>query len=461
MLLLAAASVFFANPDPLDMPRAEAFLVSDGGRRRLEDRYDRLDLWTSRAVLGCWTDDAGRAFSLATLAVAPPAVDEHGVETRVDYTEGCAPLRKKDARRRREAVAVLAPAEISEEPRAPRFMPRGMKHVEYWQGTNRNAIVCSFLPEKSDVWYFASWELAEGDDFAERMDVFEEKFLADEWRTRPLWLGGVKPPDGEREQLRADAHHSVTNYESWRWTDADSFTVLDDLPRQSGFVAALTNELPRLRAAYAATVPTPLDGSNTLCVARIYRDRAEYLAAVGEGLEWSAAYWSPRRRELVAHLPDGGEAELMKTIRHEAFHQYLSYACSMISASPWLNEGYAEYFEDTESLDWGGGVAATPDNIERISASLPGVMMMDYDEFYGGTDVERRVKYRLAWSIAVFIEKGAPDVSFQPFANLKADYVKALLKTHDMRQATIAALLGDEDKTKLFIQEWVKFWQGR
>ena len=87
--------------------------------------------------------------------------------------------------------------------------------------------------------------------------------------------------------------------------------------------------------------------------------------------------------------------------------------------------------------------------------------MMNYDEFYGGTDVERRVKYRLAWSIAVFIEKGAPDVRFQPFANLKADYVKALLKTHDMRQATIAALLGDEDKTKLFIREWVKFWQGR
>ena len=39
--------------------------------------------------------------------------------------------------------------------------------------------------------------------------------------------------------------------------------------------------------------------------------------------------------------------------------------------------------------------------------------------------------------------------------------MKALLKTHDMRQATIAALLGDEDKTKLFLREWVKFWQGR
>ena len=460
-MTIALISLFFVTPDPLDMPRAEAFLVRESGVARLEDRYDRLDLWTSRAMLGCWRDDDGREFSLATLAVAPPAIDLHGVVTREGYTPTCVPLRKKDERMRREAVALLAPFEISAEPAYPRQTPRGMKAVEYWQGTNRTAIVCSFLPEKSETWYMAAWELAEGDDFAERMDAFEEKFLRGEWKTAGLWLGGEPPKGGEREQLRADAHHSIANYATWRWTDADSFTILDDLPRSSSFVAALTNELPRLRAAYVAAMPTPVDGSNTLCVARIFRDREEYLAAVDEGMEWSAAYWSPMRRELVAHLPDGGEAELMKTIRHEAFHQYFSYACSMISTSPWINEGYAEYFEDTESVDWGRGIDATPENIERISASLPGVMMMDYEEFYGGTDVERRVKYRLAWSIAVFLEKGAPEVRFQPFKNLKADYVKALLKTQDMRQATIAALLGDEDKTKLFVREWVKFWQGR
>ena len=132
----------------------------------------------------------------------------------------------------------------------------------------------------------------------------------------------------------------------------------------------------------------------------------------------------------------------------------------MVPASPWLNEGYAEYFEDMNSLDWGRGIAATPDDIERVSASLPGVMMMDYDEFYAGDDVERHVKYRLAWSLAVFLERGAPKVRFNPFKSLKDDYVKALLKTHDMRKATITALLGDQDKTNLFVSEWVKFWQA-
>lgn len=460
-MLAILASLFFVTADPLDMPRAEAFLMRDGETMWLEDRYNRLDLWVFRAVLGCWRDDFGRFFTLATLKFAPPYADLDGVQTRVEYTASCAPLRKKDEKGRRDAVSNLAPFDIDVVARSPRQLPRGMKDVEYWQGTNRTAIICSFLPEKSDVWYFASWELADEDDFAERMGVFEDEFLAGEWRKGGIWLGGEKLPGDERGQLRADVHHSVTNYSTWRWTDASNFTIIDDLQDHRDFIAALASELPRMSAVYAETIPTPIDGSNTLCVARIYRDRAEYLAAVDEKMEWSAAYWSPMRRELVAHLPDRGEAELMRTMRHEAFHQYLSYACSMIAASPWLNEGYAQYFEDVDSLDWGRGIiAATPDDIERIAQSLPGVMMMDYDEFYGGNNVERHVKYRLAWSIAVFIERGAPMVRFNPFAKLKDDYVKALLDTHDMRKATTAALLGDKDKTKLFVEEWVKFWQS-
>ena len=68
-MLILAASLFFAHPTPLDMPRAEAYLVREGGVRRLEDRFNTLDLWTSRAVLGRWEDDDGRAFMVAKLDV--------------------------------------------------------------------------------------------------------------------------------------------------------------------------------------------------------------------------------------------------------------------------------------------------------------------------------------------------------------------------------------------------------
>ena len=61
--LAAAFSLFLAHPAPLDMPRAEAYLVNDGESIRLEDRYSVDDLWTSRAVLGRWEDDDGRFFN--------------------------------------------------------------------------------------------------------------------------------------------------------------------------------------------------------------------------------------------------------------------------------------------------------------------------------------------------------------------------------------------------------------
>ena len=143
-MLLLAASLFFVNPEPLDMPRAEAYLVTDeDGRSRLEDRYDRTDLWTSRAVLGCWSDDDGRVFTLAKLDVAPPAIGAHVTETRVAYTESCVPMKlnRRDPSRRRSAVALLSPFEPAPEACPPRQQPRGMKRVEYWQGTNRSAIV--------------------------------------------------------------------------------------------------------------------------------------------------------------------------------------------------------------------------------------------------------------------------------------------------------------------------------
>ena len=85
-------------------------------------------------------------------------------------------------------------------------------------------------------------------------------------------------------------------------------------------------------------------------------------------------------------------------------------------------------------------------------------MAMDYDEFYSGTDHERQLKYRLALTIAVFLERGAPEVRFEPFKDVKRDYVDALIKTKDMRKATAAAFK-TEDNMKLFVNEWFKYWK--
>ena len=468
-MFLVALSLFFTDPAPLDMPRAEAFLVREDGVSRLEDRFDRMDLWTSQALIGRWTDEKDRMFLLSALDACPPSVSRSDTLTRTEYESRKVPMKRVRVNADfpaafKDAIAILAPCAVVDKPRSPRQLPRGYKEVYYWQNpTNYSDIVCTFLPAKTNIWFLASWHLTEGDDYPTQMGVFEDQFLRNEFKpflgSHPSSL--VPHPLSERELLRRDAHHSISAYSNWHFTGAEEFAVLDDLSAR-GFAETLTNDFPVMRAKYAAAIPTPLDGSNVLSVVRIYASRDEYLDALETdgmtNMAWSAAYWSPQRRELVAYLPPDGDAELMRTIRHEAFHQYLSYAASMIATSPWFNEGYAQYFENDESADWGEGFDLSDENIDRMSAAIPGVLMMDYGQFYDGSDLERRFKYRLAWSIVRFIEKGADDVRLKPFEGLKNRYMDALIETRNMQRATSAAFK-DADLLKKFIAEWKKFWK--
>ena len=468
-MLLTILSLFFTNPAPLDMPRAEAYLVREDGVSRLEDRFDRTDLWMSQALIGRWIDD-DRLFLLSELGTCPPAVDRSGTQTRVGYESRKVAMKRVRANADfpmafKDAIAILAPCAVMDRPRSPRQLTRGYKEIYYWQNpTNYSDIVCTFLPEGTNVWFLASWQLAPEDDYPTQMEAFEDQFLRNEFKP---FIANLQPstfnlqPLTERDLLRRDAHHSIAAYPNWHFTGTEEFAVLDDLPAR-GFVETLTNDFPVMRAKYAAAIPSPLDGSNVLSVVRIYANRDEYLDALETdgmtNMAWSAAYWSPGRRELVAHLSANGEKELTRTIRHEAFHQYLSYAASMIPTSPWFNEGYAQYFED-EGLGGLGGLGVKSDeDVERIAAAIPGILMMDYEQFYGGSDLERRIKYRLAWSVVRFIEKGADEVRLKPFEGLKKRYMDALIETRDMRKATSAAFK-DADLLKTFIAEWKKFWK--
>lgn len=464
MTLLLSASLFFTSPAPLDMPRAQAYLVKEpDGMMRLEDRYSISDLWVCRAVLGRWIDADFRLFTLCRLDVLPPSLSD-AAATRAGYEVQRVAADAKSDEHLRRMIEMLSPVAPAFEGERFRQIPRGLKDASYWQGTNTQALVCAFLPKQSECWYLAVWELAADDDPAAARSSFEREFL-DERAYEEVLSRADAPAEpkrksarrkrpavlSERALLRRDAQRSVAAYPQWHATHAEEFSVLDSLARR-GFIDSLTNDLRVMRAKYAATVPSPIDGSNTLAVARIYRERDDYLEAAGEDMAWSAAYWSPLRRELVAYLPPDGEHELLRTIRHEAFHQYLSYACSMIPASPWFNEGYAQYFEDENDMRW--EIAA---DLNRFEDMLGEVTAMDYAQFYAGSDIERREKYRIAWSIACFIEKGAPLVRFEPFKNLKTRYIGELLKTRDMRKATQAAF-GSRDRFKLFIAEWKKFW---
>ena len=463
MMTLLALSLFITEPAPLEMPRATGYLVSEGKTLRLEDRYNRVDLWLNATVEGRWIDEEGRTFVLSELRYEPPYEVMMGqpctsLVTRTAYAAECKTIARRDERVRRLAIAALSPVEIASEPLRPKQTPRHYKRVEYLQGTNRTAIVCAYQPKGAEVWRLATWTLHDGDDYGEALKRFEGEFLEREAVARlKKTEAGEEQNLAERELLRRDARKSVSAYEGWRVTDSEEFTVLDDLSWNRDFIVALTNDLKKMRKRYAETVPSPIDGSNVLAVARIYASRDEYLDALeADGLtnmSWSAAYWSQARRELVAYMPPEGAKELLATIRHEAFHQYLAYAASMIATSPWFNEGYAQYFEENA----GDFNPPTKEELKELAKMIPALINMDYAEFYSGSDLERRLKYQLALMVVGFIEKGAPLVRFEPFKKLKENYMTTLLKVFDMREATAAAFENSEN-LEAFVKEWTAYF---
>ena len=182
-------------------------------------------------------------------------------------------------------------------------------------------------------------------------------------------------------------------------------------------------------------------------------------------MKWSAALWSPQHRELVLYYPEQGLETLLRTVWHEALHQHLDYACSMIQSPAWFNEGHAVLFEHSHfNLDGEivfdvvpDAVAAIKPNPSEIAEFLPSFFEMDYPDFYSGSSEERIFKYHIAWSVAYFLQVGAPKVRFQPFKNLRADLMKALVRTR-RRDEAVKVVIADEMQKELIV-EWLSFWK--
>lgn len=478
---IAVPGLANAKAHPFMLPKAEGYLVTPvKGKPRLEDRFDVFDLWESATLRGRWVDDEGNELQIARLFARPPMDAPGTASSRRDFYDA---LKKRliDPKRkdlRDEAAQAIAPVDVSGPVKARRSQRQNLRDVVYYPSTNDHVLVCAFRPRtpehrETTDWYLVSLLAAPDADMDEVQAWFDEDFLDQIYipsaRARPVPADSMLPPDNATEQdlLLRDVRGNVVNYDDWHCASAEDVLVVDnvDAYARSSFVSALTNNLPRLRRAYARYVPSALSATNQTAVVRVFRSREEYLAYVGVEQKWTAALWSPVRRELVLYLPETGTDQLLRTVWHEAFHQYLAYAGSMIDSSPWFNEGHAQLFEHSH-FDPRGEIVFDRDvrtavfmqaYAAEMAENIPAVLAMDYAAFYDGTQEEVTAKYRLAWAIAYFLEVGAPKVRFSPYAKLRADYMKALVRTRSMHKATAEVL--DEEMCREFVSDWLDFWK--
>jgi len=485
--------------DPLGMPRAEAYLVTSAdGRARVEDRYDTWDLWTALVVRGRWRDEAGNVFTVCRLSHEVPDDAAGTLRTRGDFFARLVPSDPEDAEARDTAVRAAAPVDLGRAVRPRRAQRRDLSGLWYYACTNANVIAYAFRPrtperDEAPEWYLAVLECAEDESLNAANAAFDADFLdrvaLPARRARPApGAADIPPPAAKRPRrgaraatpdesalLRTAYRRGIANYAAWHCTETEGAVIVDDLDGQSAaaFIPALTNALPRFRRAFAERFPSPCAATNTLAAVRVFRDRTDYLAYVGEEARWTAALWSPTHREVVACLAADGAEDLLRTAVHECFHQYLAYAGALVSAAPWFNEGHAQLFQHAHPDARGKIVFERPDqvrlvqqNADRLAEAIPALMKMDYLPregepdgfgFYAGDPDAVQAHYTLAWSIAYFLEVGAPKVRFRPFADVRAAYLRELVRLRDGRAATAAVfnaeLLAD------FVAEWRAFWK--
>lgn len=463
------------TPLPLEMPRAASYIVSHGEGKSIVDRYDLADLWTARAVKGRWIDPEGRVLTLARLDTHVPYGSDADAMTRADYYAMAKELLPNDLPGRDAAVRALAPAPAAKllDPVRPRRSRRRnfREIVEYpaetADATPAPALVWAFRmknPGKDAYqgWYLATLELLPDDLLDSVRAVWEEDFLD---RVQPgAAIGMQDRPTAEKELLFRDRAASVAAYPEWRATQADEFSILDNLQDRGAFAGALTNEIAVMRRAYAASAPSPVALVNSVALMRVFKTKREYLDYVGDDFEWTAGVWDAEHRELAAWLPGGGEEDLMKTLRHEAFHQYLAAAAELVTASPWFNEGHAEMFECAAVKDGEARIQPSIANMrlvrpraKELAALLPSVLAMDYKEFYAGGLEEVELKYALAWSIAYFLEKGAPLIRNRPFDGLREKYMQELVSSRSRAAATAAVFT--DDVLERFTAAWIDFYE--
>jgi hypothetical protein len=139
----------------------------------------------------------------------------------------------------------------------------------------------------------------------------------------------------------------------------------------------------------------------------LFSGRAGYDAytkdLLGKEKKNTAGLYSPLVKQLLIwNLPDA--ESMMRTIRHEGFHQYLD---RLVGWSPvWLNEGLAEYFEGSRLVNaaWSDG-EMQPGHVRLLqkSAMTP---LKDFVRIHPGAFYEPKsvdLNYAEAWAFVHFL----------------------------------------------------------
>ncbi len=440
-------------------PKSQSWAFQAGGEKWTETHYDAREIWYGHECGAVWKDRKGNQLSLATPTAFCPVFD-NGHAKREDIMSSMA--RDADAFKDPgdETLARWA-SEFSEKKIGPESLVKcdvtphpDVRLVDFGDGS-RGAV---FFKTVAGTWHYAEFRLAQ----AARQKEIEG-----------LLKQFVKGVSVDKANTAAGG---VVMEGKWMAVDVPGYRFKTDLSRSQGlaFIKNAGRLMEAMQGAYRRYVPPQKRlGLSTVRVFATREGYNEYMkGATGESGERSIGLWSPSHEELlILDMGNSARNETLKTMRHEAFHQYLHYATGNGQHALWFNEGHACFFENV-SYDtkknyvriWDDPKdrrpAAVASNPEKYARLVKDILMLDHAAFYAGTLHEVNDKYAAAWAAVYFLQKGAH--SFQEFADYRGvvpAYLAAMKEGKSANEATRIAweCVSQRD----FVADFVKFWGKR
>lgn len=485
-----------AVSQPIPPPEAKTYMLQQGTKTWTEDRYQALELWYASQHVAEWTlPQRGTQLILGAMTLAPPIGFTATDITREQYSlytnSPQASVQNADAALLRTWMESFTGCEKLGEPHSLPVgrtrlshlwrYPTGVRGIQSWLfHFNRSAGGLSHLP---DVWIALVAVLDPSADPVAERDFIEKGILANlspmgrfEGREsvsdrlqRERSMRGVR-----QHATRTAAHGSIANHPDWWALDSEDYVLLSNASISRDFANDLLADLQKARTLYASFFPGIAETKEDVAIIRLFKTDEEYAAYVGPDYAWSAGLYDGNRRELIlcpipAKSNQAAYTRILKTARHEGFHQYIHQAMGIAQPSVWFNEGYAAFFEE---MTFRNGKPLYEESNERArllesflktkpepSIPLRELCTMSYESFYAGTDADRSFKYALVWSFLYFLERGAPLVRNQPYADILPVYFETLGKTGNADIATATAFQGISFET--LERDFRSFWTDR
>ncbi|MGK0484376.1 MAG: hypothetical protein ACJAQ3_004366 [Planctomycetota bacterium] len=238
--------------------------------------------------------------------------------------------------------------------------------------------------------------------------------------------------------------------DGWAIRDTEHSIILFHGPSNSPVLAQMASNLVAVRRRFAQDFPPdrPIDA---LSVVRVCRDRGEYLTYGGNPN--TVGYFHPRVQELVIYDAREDPSEsmpndhpTMRTLYHEACHQFLHHTASSMSPHSWYDEGSGEFYagsviqsgsvKEIEGLEDREAYLRRPDVQGRLP-KLEALLSMTQEQFYADADVN----YSMGYAFVRFLRTSEAARLRLEWKSLPTRYFETL-RTKWRREAEKLALSG-------------------